>query len=271
MAQPDEQDLSTENSTDESQSQETVETENPDEGQQADAGDADTSSTSQPDYEGRFKALEERLGRADERNRYLEQTARLLEQERNQYRQSQQRPVTEDPSLPSELMELDKTLDPIFAKRLQSITKPLVDTVSRLYDQQDADRFEMYLMRNHPEVFEEDGGIDKIFQEIESVRQSAAQNYNQWLSRVDAFLYAQGIRGVQQQAKTRKEKKSTQVREEAKRQVSVKAVQSGVQNVAPKKPAGGDIQSIRDKAQRGERLTSAERAKYRDYVAGVSF
>jgi hypothetical protein len=226
--------------------------------------------TPQVDYEGKIRAFEERLNRAEERNRYLEQTARLLEEDRQNRSRQVEQPKTEA-ELSAELLDLDKTLDPIFSKRLRSVTQPLVDTVSRLYDEQDSSRFEMYLMRNHPEVFEEEGGIDKIFQEVESVRQQAARNYNQWLSRVDAFLYAQGIHGVQEKYKSRKDKKSVQVHEEAKRLQSVKAAGSGVQNVQPKKAVGSDIQAIREKAQRGERLSDTERTKYRDFIADQTF
>jgi succinate dehydrogenase flavin-adding protein (antitoxin of CptAB toxin-antitoxin module) len=257
---------STENSTDEQNSAapELEQAQNPDE------GGSDSPPEPQVDYEGKIKALEEQYRRAEERNRYLEQTARLLDEDRRRLSQQYQQPAPRESDLAPELMELDKTLDPLFSKRLQSVTQPLVDTVSRLYDEQDSSRFEMYLMRNHPEVFDDEGGIDKVFQEVEAVRRQAAQNYNQWLSRVDAFLYAQGIRGVQSQAKSRKEKKSVQVREEAKRMQQVKAVGSSVQN-ATKKAPGAEIQAIREKAQRGERLSDSERAKYRDFVAGVTF
>jgi hypothetical protein len=232
---------------------------------------AESSPEPKVDYEGKFRAYEERLTRAEERNRYLEQTARLLEEDRQNRQHQQQTPQKSDAELSAELLDLDKTLDPLFNKRLKGLTQPLVDTVSRLYDEQDSSRFEMYLMRNHPDVFEEEGGIDKVFQEVEQVRQQAARNYNQWLSRVDAFLYSQGIRGVQEKYKTRKEKKSAQVHDEAKRLQSVKAAGSGVPNVQPKKVVGSDIQAIRDKAQRGDRLTDVERTKYRDFIADQTF
>ncbi|MFA6082636.1 MAG: hypothetical protein WC773_04505, partial [Patescibacteria group bacterium] len=57
----------------------------------------------QVDYEGKIRALEERFNRSEERNRYLEQTARLLDDERRQ-RQTPQRQA--DPDLPNELLEL---------------------------------------------------------------------------------------------------------------------------------------------------------------------
>lgn len=260
---------STENSTvDEGQQlQETGATET-----EVDASEgAESSPAPQIDYEGKIRSFEERLARTEERNRYLEQTARLLEEDRQSRSRQHQEPQKTEAELSAELLDLDKTLDPIFSKRLKGLTQPLVDTVSRLYDEQDSSKFEMYLMRNHPDVFEEEGGLDKIFQEVEQVRQQAARNYNQWLSRVDAFLYSQGIRGVQEKYKSRKEKKSTQVHEEAKRLQSVKAAGSGIQNQQPKRGPGADIQAIREKAQRGERLSDAERAKYRDFIADQTF
>jgi hypothetical protein len=223
----------------------------------------------QPDYDGRIRALEERYQRAEQRNQYLEQTSRLLAEEREQYRRQQQQPQRQE--LPQELEDLGKTLDPLFSRRLEGVTKPMVDTLSKIYDEQDSARFEMYLMRNHPEVFEEEGGLDKIFQEVEAVRRQAAQSYNQWLSRQDAFLYAQGIHGVQNQIKTRKEKKGSQAKEEAKRLQSVKAATSGTTAVAPKRTPNVEIQSIREKAARGQKLTPSEREKYREFISGVSF
>lgn len=226
----------------------------------------------QPDYDGRIQALEERYQRSEQRNQYLEQTARLLSEEREQrVRQQQHAQQQQTSNLPPELEDLNKTLDPLFNQRLESATKPMVDTLSRLYDEQDSSKFEMYLMRNHPEVFEPGGDLDRVFQEVDAVRRQAAQTYNQWLSRTDAFLYAQGIRGVQTQMKTRKDKKSNQVTDEAKRIQSVKAAGSGTQGIAPKRSPGAEIQSIRDKATRGIRLTPAENAKYREFVSGTSF
>jgi len=226
----------------------------------------------QPDYDGRIKALEERYQRSEQRNQYLEQTARLLAEEREQSRRQQQQAQRPQRSeLPPELEDLGKTLDPLFSRHTDRITQPLVDTLSKVYDQQDSAQFEMYLMRNHPEVFEEEGGMDKVFQEVDAVRRQAAQSYNQWLSRVDAFLYAQGIHGVQTQIKSRKEKKGNQVREEAKRLQSVKAASSGTTQIAPKRTPNAEIQAIREKASRGQRLTESERSKYREFVSGMSF
>jgi len=249
------------------------------EGTENDQVEVETSDASQatpqqqPDYESKVRALEEQNRRYQERNTYLEQTARLLEQQRQagqqQYQQQPQQKQQE--ALSEELIQLDKTLDPLFSRRLSQVTQPVVDTISRLYDEQDASRFEMYLMRNHPEVFDEEGGLDRTFQDVEVVRRQAAQAYNQWLSRVDAFLYAQGIRGVQSQAKSRKDKKAAQAKGEQQRVQSTRAATSGVQGTAPQRPGGGEIQAIREKAHRGERLSSSEREKYRNAISNVTF
>jgi hypothetical protein len=227
-------------------------------------------TSNQPDYDGRMRAFEERIQRAEQRNAYLEQTARLLAEEREQRIRQQQQPAQSN-NLPPELEDLGKTLDPLFGRRIDQVTKPMVDTISRLYDEHDASKFEMYLMRNHPEVFDEEGGMDRIFQEVEAVRRQAAQTYNQWLSRTDAYLYAQGIRGVQTQMKTRKEKKTSQVRDEAKRVQSVRAATSNTQGLPPKRDPNAEIKSIREKLRAGKRLTDSERAKMRDFVGDTSF
>ncbi|MGH9427471.1 MAG: hypothetical protein ACRD2L_14360 [Terriglobia bacterium] len=231
-----------------------------------------TASQQQPELDGRLKALEEQNRRFEERNRYLEQTARLLDQQSQQWRGQQQAPQPQRGNeLAPEMQELDRTLSPIFDRRLQSANQPVIDTISRWVDEQDAARFEMYLMRNHPEIFEADGGLDRVFQDVEVVRRQAAQTYNQWLGRVDAFLYAEGIRGVQDKMKNRKEKKGVQAKAEAQRVQSVRTAQSGTIGAPPRKAPGAEIQAIREKANRGERLSGTERAKYRDFISGVTF
>lgn len=225
----------------------------------------------QPELDGRLKALEEQNRRFEERNRYLEQTARLLDQQSQQWRGQQQAPQQRGNDLAPEMQELDRTLSPLLDRRFQAANQPIVDTISRMVDEQDAARFEMYLMRNHPEIFEADGGLDRVFQDVEVVRRQAAQTYNQWLGRVDAFLYAEGIRGVQGKMKERKEKKGVQVKAEAQRVQSVRTAQSGTIGAPPRKAPGAEIQSIREKANRGERLSTVERAKYRDFISGVTF
>jgi hypothetical protein len=225
----------------------------------------------QPDYESKYRALEEQNRRYQERNSYLEQTARLLEQQsQRQYQQPPQQQQRGNELAP-ELADLDKTLDPLFQRRLAQSQQPVVETISRLYDEHDASRFEMYLMRNHPEVFDEEGGLDRTFQDVEVIRRQAAQTYGQWLSRVDAFLYAQGVRNVQTQAKSRKEKKTAQVQGEQRRVQSARAATSGISTVAPRKAPGAELTAIREKANRGERLKPDERAKLRDALVNVAF
>lgn len=225
----------------------------------------------QPDYEGKLRAMEEQWRRAEERNRYLEHTARLLEQQsQRQYNpQPQQQP--QGNQLAPELLELERTLSPLLDRRTREVQQQFTEPMSRVVDEQDALRFETYLMRNHPEVFQEDGALDRILQDVEVVRRQAAQSYNQWLGRIDAFLYAEGIRGVQERVKTRKTKQVTQVKDEAKRVASTQAARSIVQGTPTRKNPGSEIQSIREKANRGERLSDAERAKYREFVSGVTF
>ncbi len=229
----------------------------------------ESSPQPQVDYEGKIKALEEQYERALERSRYLEQTARLQEEALKRVQQPRETPSGS--SLSKEMEELDKTLEPLFERRLKAQTQPLLDSVSRMYDESDQTKFELYLMRNHPEVFEQDGGLNSVLQEVEGIRQRAAQQYGQWISRSDAFLFREGISGVREKVKTRAAKKTSQVREEAKRLQTVRATGSGTGAAPVKKDPGADIQNIRAKAGRGERLTDAERAKYKDFIADQAF
>jgi succinate dehydrogenase flavin-adding protein (antitoxin of CptAB toxin-antitoxin module) len=228
--------------------------------------EAGSSPTPQEDWQSKASALEERLNRQEERNRYLEQTARLLEENsRRQY----QAPAPQEPSLSAELAELDRTLDPLFSKRMKTVTDPLGQHVATLMDGQDALKFELYLSRNHPELLDDDNQA-KVFQQVEQVRQQAANVYGKYLSRVDAFLYAQGLEGVTEKKKARQTKKQTQVKEEAKRQLQVQATQSGVGTPDARRVTGAaGAEQLMARLRRGERLTNDERAKVREYLANA--
>lgn len=221
------------------------------------------------DWQSKATALEERLARQEERSRYLEQTNRLLEMNTRQYapRQEQEQQQT----LSAELAELDKTLDPLFNKRIKGQLEPLGNNIAGLMDGNDALRFEMYLMRNHPDILDNEDGMNRVHQQVEQVRQQAAQVYGKYLSRVDAFLYAQGLEGVKEKSKARTAKKSTQVKEEAKRQLQVQAAKSG-EGSPERKPAGAaGIESILKRMRAGDRTTPEERAKVREYLADAKF
>ncbi len=234
-----------------------------------DEGGGVSPTTQVEDWSSKAQALEERLARQEERNRYLEQTQRLLEENA---RRSYQPPAPQEANLSPELAELDKTLDPLFSKRLKSQLDPLGNNMAAIMDGNDSLKFEMYLMRNHPEVLDNEDSMNRTFQQVEQVRQQAAQVYGKYLSRVDAFLYAQGLEGVREKTKARKTKKSTQVTEEAKRQLQVQATQSGENRPEVKRGnAGADIDAIRRKMMSGEKTTPEEKARFRKHLENGAF
>ena len=143
--------------------------------------------------------------------------------------------------------------------------------VAQQSDANDALKFEMYLMRHHSDVLESEDSMNKVFQQVEQIRQQAAQVYGKYLSRVDAFLYAQGLEGVKEKAKSRTAKKQTQVKEEAKRQLQIQATRSGEGQPEAKKVAGADIDSIRRRMMAGDKLTPDEKAKFRRHLENAKF
>ena len=95
--------------------------------------------------------------------------------------------------------------------------------------------------------------------------------YGKYLSRVDAFLYAQGLEGVREKSKTRASKKSRQVKEEAKRQLQVQAARSGEGSPDRKLSGAAGAEAILKRMRAGERVSPEERAKVREYLAGAQF
>jgi hypothetical protein len=228
--------------------------------------EAGSPPVQQEDWQGKLRAAEERAARQEERSRYLEENNRLLQEftKRSQ-------PQPQEASLSPELSELDKTLEPLFNKRLRSVVDPLQQQLANALDGQDALKFEQFLSRNHPDVFESEDNLNRTFQQVEWVRQQAAQIYGKYLSRVDAFLYAQGIEGVKEKSKARQSKRQTQVKEEAKRQLQVQATQSGEGRADSKRAPGADIDAIRRRMMAGDKLTPDEKAKFRKHLENAKF
>src|SRR6266545_2709967 len=102
--------------------------------------ESEVSPTPHVEDWSKFQALEERLARQEERNRYLEQTTRLLEESA---RRSNQPPTQTETTLSPELAELDKTLEPLFARRQKAQLDPLGNNIATVMDGNDALRFEM--------------------------------------------------------------------------------------------------------------------------------
>ena len=222
------------------------------------------------DWQSKLASYEDRIARQEERSRYLEQTNRLLEESLRSNRQPAHR--EQEISLSPELEQVDRTLDPVFNKRLKSHIDPLNETVSSLMDGNDALRFEMYLSRTHPDILDNEEALNRVYQQVEQIRRQAANVYGKSLTRVDAFLYAQGLEGVKEKSKARTTKKSTQVKEEAKRQLQVQAARSGEGTPEQRRPAGAaGIESIMKRMRAGERTTPEERAKVKEYLRDAQF
>ena len=169
------------------------------------------------DWQAKAREYEAKQARLEERNRYLEQQSQLLERFALQNRQQQQAP--QEPAMSAEQAELDKLLDPVISRRFKSQLDPLGQQQAQIIDSNDAVRFEMYLMRNNPDVLKEEDSYARVMQGVEQIRQQAAQVYGKYLTRVDAYTYLQGLEGVKAQSKTKQAKRQAQVTEEAKRQL----------------------------------------------------
>jgi succinate dehydrogenase flavin-adding protein (antitoxin of CptAB toxin-antitoxin module) len=255
-----------EGQTEELENKETSSEESTENTQEEESTETEESSSSGDDVGSRLSALEAQHTRAQEENAQLRETLRLTQQYLTSQQQGKGNQNQED-DLSPDLRELDKTLAPLYSKHLKTSLEPFVGTVSKLYDQNDAVHFQLFMQRNHPEMFVGEN-FDKISQVVDSVRQRAAQQQGSWVSRTDAFHYAEGS-GMLKSIKAQKVSGSA----EKKRQAEKLAAGSG--NDAPKakvpnKP-DGEVAKIREKAHRGERLTAKERDIWRESLKNVEF
>ena len=224
------------------------------------------------DIGNQLKAIKEQLTREKDRNDALEQSIRLQERVLLQQQQTRQQPTQSGQTSPDgwtpELDVLEKALDPVFKKQLRTVVDPLTQGYNRIQEDNDALRFEMFLSRNNPELLDDEDSYNKIMQQVESIRQTARQRGME-VSRVDAFIFNEGLQGTKQRIVTRKQKKTSAVGQEARRSAEISATQVGSQTTEPRATANTGIQAIRDKANRGERLSNDERMKLRDFVSNV--
>lgn len=229
------------------------------------------------DLEAKLAALEARLERERERNEQLETSVRIQErywqqqQSQNGGTRQAQQPTDDDEPLSQELDVLDKALTPLLNKRFKSVLDPFTKQYSAMADTQDATRFEMFLTRNHPEVLEDDDEYNKVMQQVNQVREAAISRGMPSISRVDAFIFARGLDDTRNKISQRKQKRGTIAVAETKRAAEVKVAQATSNSGAPRTNENAGIQAIREKANRGERLSQPERDKLRDYVSRVEF
>ena len=239
--------------------------------------DSSSEQTASEKADKRIAALEARLSRESERNDALEQSLKL--QERFFQRQGDQgqqgqgqgngQQARQSQSDSPELDILDKALDPLFERRFKKVLEPLQQVSAQQAEVIDAMDFERYIQRHQPELLDDEGSYGKVLQQVANTRQHARDRLGINLTRIDALMYNEGIESTRRRVEDRKQKHVSSVGAETKRQAEVKAAQGTTVQGEPRRTASGDIHSIRDKASRGERLTTDERAKYREFVSGV--
>lgn len=227
-------------------------------------------ATPQEDLAGRLSALEAQFQRERERNELLENSLRIQERFIQQ-RDEAQKPtqvVKQDDGWTPEHDVLDKALDPVLKKRLGSYVDPLAAQYQTVLDETDSLRFENFLQRNNPEILNDEDLYAQTMQQVEAVRQAGRQR-GMNITRMDAFVFNEGLQGTKRKGQERKQRRTTTTATETRRTAEVAAAGIGTEPAAPRPTAMAGIQSIRDKANRGERLTQDERAKLRDFVSNV--
>lgn len=215
--------------------------------------------------DSRLAALEDQLRRSNEDRETLRESLRLTQQ-----LAEQTRPPKPTKQYSDEQKAL-KELGLAFGDDIQGAMEPIVGTVSKLFDQNDAVQFQLDMSRNHPELMKGDT-YDKLAQAVESVRQQYARATGQYLPRSDAYKYAKGA-GMLDKVLPATPLEEIDVTAEAKRKSEVKQAGTIKSSVKSKGNENGDaeIQKIREKAGRGERLTPKERARFRDYLGNRPF
>lgn len=224
----------------------------------------------QEDLAGRLAALESQFQRERERNELLENSLRIQERFIQQREEGQRQApvVAKDDGWTPEHDVLDKALDPVLKKRLGSYVDPLAAQYQTVLDETDSLRFENYLQRNNPEILNDEDLYAQTMQQVEAVRQAGRQR-GMNITRMDAFVFNEGLQGAKRKGQERRQKRTTATATESRRTAEVAAAGIGTEPAAPRPSAMAGIQAIRDKANRGERLSQDERAKLRDFVGNV--
>lgn len=237
-------------------------TQNPEE------GEGSPSSSGQTADDGEVVGLKAQLQREREARIRAEESARLV----NQYL-GQQKGGQQQDELDPDLAALDKVIDPLFTRRLKKALDPYNTNFSRIVDALDNVDFRLGLVLNDPELAERiTGGVP--FDEIEAVRVEAAQKLGLYLPRSEALAYLRGKKSEQESVKKRREAKKKSVADEADRKKAAALAESGEAGPAERKSAGAmspEIQAIREKLNRGERLTKQERDTFGKHLGRVKF
>jgi hypothetical protein len=224
--------------------------------------DPDTGDSSASDeLSNELKALKEQLSRKDAEIERERENARLYQRFLDSQLGNKQQQTQEDPDakLTPEMRELKKLLKPLFEDEIKRVTEPMNQVAGSLWEQNDAVNFQLTLSKKHPEYLDGDN-FDKVNQAVESVRRRAAAN-GQTVGRLDAFYYAEGIgllKGLKRSPKA------------TVKQVKQNKAADAAQSSGGVKKGGNDgsaeINRIREKAGRGERLTDIERKKFKVHL-----
>lgn len=217
---------------------------------------------------GADRATEERLKRLEERNQYLETTQRLLDQFNQQQGRSQQ-PQNVEPDLPEEAAALDKMYEPAVNRRIKKGLEPLIGTITEMKEESDAIKFDTFLNRSDPELFdpepESESRLNQVYQNVDAFRRQIAQQRGQWISRQDAYLYLEGVRQAKEKIAGRKGRINKVAQEERKRIAQVSTIKTLETN--PKKVDNTD-QALVQKLRSNQRLTAEEMAKLENSSLG---
>lgn len=229
-----------------------------DEQEASDTGDASASD----ELSNKVRALEEQLARSNADIERERENARLQQRFFEQLTQRPQQQQQEDPDakLSPEMRELKKLLKPLFEDEIKRATEPMHKVAGSLWEQNDAVNFQLTLSKKHPDYLDGDN-FDKVNQAVESVRRQAALN-GQTVGRLDAFYYAQGIgmlNGLKKAAP-----KATVKQGQQNKAADAAQSQGGVKKTPNANTA--EINRIREKAGRGDRLNPKERAQFKKYL-----
>lgn len=239
------------------------------------AGEGDESSeenqeesSSSSDSSGADRATEERLKRLEERNQYLENTQRILDQFNQQQSGRQPQRQVEEPALPDDVAALDKLLEPAVNRRFKQGLEPLIGTISELKEENDASKFENFLNRTESELFDPDNEqkLNTVYQQVDNFRRQIAQQRGQWISRQDAYLYLSGVERAKEKLASRKAKGAqTQIHE--KQRVQQAKVATSLDRVPNRQDNSADAGLVK-KLRGNQRLTPDELEKLRNGPLG---
>jgi hypothetical protein len=209
---------------------------------------------------GLDRRTEERLRRLEERNTYLEKTQQILD-EFNSRQPRQQQQVQEQP-LPDDVAQLDRLLEPAVTRRFRQGMEPIIGTVSELKEDNDALRFDNFLNRVDPDVYEDEAKLNATYQQVEQFRRQMANERGQWVSRQDAYMYLDGLSRAKERMAGRKQRQQETVNAERKRITQART--TSTLGGSPTVQRGSTHQALIQKLRSNQRMSQEELKQLRD-------